>query len=135
MTGSIRSHRDLIVWQKAMDLAVLIYAIGGKFPREENHRLTSQLLRAAASVSANIAEGHGRATKKDYAQFVSIARGSLMEAESLLSLALRLGFLQNGDSETAFHLITEISKMLTVLRQRLLEPSSPELPNKTPRET
>ncbi len=116
----IRSHRDLIVWQKAMDLAVEIYRLCEEFPKSETYRLNSQITRAAASVPANIAEGHARGTSKDYAHFVSVAKGSLMETETFLTLASRLKYLRQDQSATAFALITEISKMLTALRVRLL---------------
>jgi len=72
----IGSHRDLVVWQKAMDLTVEVYRLARRFPKDETYRLISQLTRAAASVPANIAEGHARSTARDYAHFVSIAKGS-----------------------------------------------------------
>jgi four helix bundle protein len=113
------SHRDLIVWQKSMDLAVGIYRLTACFPREETYRLVSQITRAVASVPANIAEGRARATRKDFANFLAIAKGSLMETETLLTLAVRLGYLAAKETQSTFDLITEISKMLTVLRSRL----------------
>lgn len=116
----INSHRDLIVWRKAMDLTVLVYTLAKHFPKEEIFRLVSQCTRAAASVPANIAEGHARATAKDYANFLAIAKGSLMECETFLSLAVRLNYLTQPQTDPALGLITEISKMITVLRQRLL---------------
>jgi len=116
----IHSHRDLIVWQKAMDLTVLIYDLSKSFPKEELYRLTNQLTRATASVPANIAEGHARSTAKDFAQFLSVAKGSLMETETFLMLAVRLRYLTQEQSQPVLQLITEISKMLTVLRQKLL---------------
>ena len=75
--SKIESHRDLIVWQKAMDLAVETYRLTSKFPASETYRLVSQITRAIASVPANIAEGHARGTRKDYANFLAIASGSL----------------------------------------------------------
>lgn len=120
--SEINSHHDLIVWQKAMDLTVMIYDLSRHFPKTETFQLTSQLIRSVISVPANIAEGHGRATKRDFAQFLSIAKGSLMETETFLTLAVRLKCLQHEMAKPAFDLITEISKMLTVLRKRLLEP-------------
>lgn len=119
--SQIESHRDLIVWQKSMDMVVLVYQLAGCFPASENYRLTSQITRAAASVPANIAEGHGRAMTRDYARFISIAKGSLMEVETFLTLAVRLGYLKDDQAKETFSLITEISKMLTSLRNRLLQ--------------
>ena len=116
----IESHRDLIVWQKGMDLVVQVYRLTDSFPKSELYRLTSQLTRAAASVPANIAEGHARATAKDYANFLAIAKGSLMETETLLMLACRLGYLGEEASRPVLDTVTEISKMLTVMRNRLL---------------
>ena len=69
----VESHRGLVVWQKAMDLAVEIYRLTAKFPASENYRLVSQITRAVASVPANIAEGNARGTRKDYANFLAIA--------------------------------------------------------------
>lgn len=117
----IQSHRDLVLWQKAMDLTVEVYHLSAKFPASENYRLVSQLTRAAASVPANIAEGNARATKRDYANFLAIAKGSLMETETFLMLAVRLKYINQDESAPALSLVTEISKMLTVLRKRLLE--------------
>jgi four helix bundle protein len=88
--GRIESHRDLQVWQKTMDLTVHIYRLSTHFPPNETYRLVAQITRAAASVPANIAEGHARSTRKDYANFLSIAKGSLMETETFLMLAIRL---------------------------------------------
>jgi four helix bundle protein len=115
----IESHRDLVVWKKAMDLTVLVYQLSAKFPSSEQYRLVAQMTRSAASVPANIAEGHARATKRDYANFVSIAKGSLMETETFVMLAVRLGYLRAAEAEPALALLTELSKMLTILRMRL----------------
>lgn len=117
--GEIKSHRDLVVWQKAMDLTVLIYRLSAKFPPNEAYRLVAQVTRSAASVPANIAEGRGRATKPDFAHFVAIAKGSLMETETFVMLAVRLGYVQEAEAQPAMSLITEISKMLTTLRAKL----------------
>jgi four helix bundle protein len=117
----IDSHRDLIVWQKAMGLTVQVYRLSSFFPPTESYRLTAQVTRAAASVPANIAEGHSRATRKDYAQFLSIAKGSLMETETFLMLAVRLGYVSEQDATATLALLTEVSKMITVLRARLRE--------------
>ena len=91
--SKIESHRDLLVWQKAMDLAVQIYRLASLFPQNEIYRLTSQITRAAASVPANIAEGHTRGSRKDYAHFLVIAKGSLMETETFLMLSVRLSYI------------------------------------------
>jgi four helix bundle protein len=121
MEKTIQSHRDLKVWQKAMDLAEAVYGLASKFPPTETYRLGTQITRAAASVPANIAEGNARGTRRDYANFLSVAKGSLMETETFLMLAIRLRYLGREETATALSLITEISKMLTALRSRLIE--------------
>ena len=93
-SGGIRSYRDLEVWRRGMDFATEVYRLVKLMPKAEEYRLTAQVLRAAASVPANIAEGHMRGSKKDYARFVSISRGSLAEAETFLMLAIRAGLLK-----------------------------------------
>lgn len=115
----IESHRDLIVWQKSMDFAVLVYRLSAKFPREETYRLVSQMTGSASSVPANIAEGHARASRRDYSHFLSIAKGSLMETETFIMLAVRLCYLKQSETQDVYNLISEISKMITSLRSKL----------------
>jgi four helix bundle protein len=117
----IESHRDLLVWQKAMDLALLTYRLSSKFPANEIYRLVSQVTRSAASVPANIAEGHARATRRDYTHFLSISKGSLMETETFVMLSVRLAYVTQADAQPVLGLITEISKMLISLRAKLSE--------------
>ena len=102
-----------------MDLVDVVYSLTERFPPAEDYRLTSQVLRAVVSVPANIAEGQVRLTVKDFANFLSIAKGSLMETETLLTIALRRNYLSEVEAARAFGLITEISKMLTALRTRI----------------
>jgi len=103
-----------------MDLVAEVYKLSRSFPREEIYGLTSQLRRAAVSVPANIAEGHSRSTRKDYAHFLSIAKGSLMEAETLLQISLRLEYLTANHIDPVLQQVAEISKMLTSLKGKLL---------------
>jgi len=105
-----------------MDLVVDIYRVSAAFPRDERFGLTSQIRRAAASVPANIAEGNSRSTRKDYAAFVSIAKGSLAETETFLLLAIRLGYTTEARVTAELALLTRVSKMLRSLRARLLAP-------------
>jgi four helix bundle protein len=114
------SHRELLVWQKSMDMAVQVYRLTDRFPKSELYRLTSQVTRAAVSVPANIAEGNGRGSRREYAHFLAIAKGSLNETETFLFLALRLGYLRENETAPTMFLITEIGKMLTTLRARLI---------------
>ena len=117
--ADISSHRQLIVWQKAMDLVVACYQLSAKFPDAERFGLTSQLRRAAVSVPANIAEGKGRGTSNEYRQFVTIARGSTTELDTLVEAALRLKLVTAQDCAVTFGLLDEVGKMLTKLRQSL----------------
>jgi four helix bundle protein len=94
--GSIRSYRDLRVWQMGMDLAEHCYLVTQGFPQAEVYGLTSQLRRAAVSVPANIAEGYGREYRKEYIHFLRVAQGSLKELETHLILASRIGYLPEG---------------------------------------
>lgn len=121
MAKAARSHRDLVVWQKAMDLVEEVYRLSGQFPAEERFRLSSQITRAAISVPSNIAEGNARGSRNDYVRFLSIAKGSLMETETQVMLAVRLGYVNEASAEPALNLIVEISKMLTAMRNRLLD--------------
>lgn len=102
-----------------MDLAELVFRLAQLFPKEEIYGLRSQLTRAIASVPGNIAEGNGRGTAKDYANFLSIAKGSLGEAETYLILAIRMDYIKKQDAAPAIALIHEISKMLTAIRGKL----------------
>ena len=90
---TIKSYQELTVWQKSMDLVEAIYLLAKKFPKEETFGLTSQIKRAVVSIPANIAEGYGRTHRGDYLHHLSIARGSLMEVETHLAIALRLNYL------------------------------------------
>jgi len=105
---------------------VEIYWLAAKFPHSEICRLVAQITCAVASVPANIAEGHARATRRGFANFVAVAKGSLMETETFLMLAIRLSCVTEVEASRALGLITEISKMLTALRSRLREAEKPE---------
>jgi four helix bundle protein len=126
---SIRGYADLRVWQRSMELLDGAYDIAGSLPKIELFALAAQMRRAAVSIPANIAEGHGRASRADYARFISIARGSLMELETLLLIALRRGYLNEAGAREVLALSAEISRMLSRLHQRLREtrPANPEL--------
>ena len=113
--ANIQSYRDLLVWQQAMDLAVLSYALTRRFPREELFGLTSQIRRSAASAAANIAEGHGRENSGSFIQFLRIAQGSLKETETHLLLAERIGLLKPAELKPAMQKCDEIGRMLRSL--------------------
>ena len=115
----IRDFRDLEVWQRSVDLAAEVYKVCRRFPREERYELSAQLRRAAISVSSNIAEGSGRATTKDFLNFLSHARGSLRETESILLVSQRLGFSTEAQLESVIDLTHRVGQMLTKLRASL----------------
>ena len=117
--GIIRDFRDLIVWQRAMQLVEASHALASSFPRTGTSGLADQLRRATMSIPANIAEGHGRRHRAEYLRYLGVARGSLMEAQTHLELAKRLDFADSTRIQGALSLCDEISRMLTVLRRRL----------------
>lgn len=106
-----------------MDIATAIYSASKQMPKQEEYRLTSQLIRAAISIPANIAEGHTRATRKEYAHFVSIARGSTAEVETLLLLAERAELLPADVVRKLAAEVDELSRMLNRLHARLKQDS------------
>jgi four helix bundle protein len=108
----IRSFHDLIVWQKAMDLVVLLYKFTHTFPRDERFGLTSQLRRAAVSVPSNIAEGHCRNSTPQFLNHLSIAQGSLGELETQIILAFRLGYLNTDKQASLLKAAAEIGRLL-----------------------
>lgn len=115
----INDYRDLIVWQKAVDLAELVYRLVKRFPVAERYGLSSQLTRAAVSVASNIAEGNAFYHRAHYIHHVDIARGSLYELATQLEIARRLTYIESDKAERAFLLINSISRMLYRLRTRL----------------
>ena len=115
MGKAINSHRDLIVWQKGMDLAVAAYRLTASFPTDERYGLTSQIRRACASIPANIAEGYGRESAGAYAQQLRIAQGSLKELETHVELAHRVGLLDAASLSNHLRDAEEIGKMLRSL--------------------
>ena len=115
----IHSHKELIVWQKSMDLVVTIYAITEKFPKEELYGLTSQMRRAAVSIPSNIAEGRRRSTKKDFRQFLIIAYSSGAELETQVEIVKRLQFGKKLDFLKIEGLMNEVMRMLNKMISNL----------------
>jgi four helix bundle protein len=113
------SHKDLVVWQKAMDLVVECYRLSDRFPRSEDFGLRLQLRRAAVSVPANIAEGRGRTGIAEYLHYLSIAHGSLKELETHLEIANRLGYLAPEVLADVFERIDEVGRLLGGLIRKL----------------
>ena len=110
------AFKELLVWQKSMDLVKLVYALVKRFPAEERYALSDQLRRAVVSVPSNIAEGNGRVSNKDYAHFLSIARGSLFETLTQLEVARQLKYI---DAQPQLdELAAEIARMLTAMLRK-----------------
>ncbi len=121
---STKNYRDLIAWQKAMDLVEIIYSLTRGFPKEELYGLTSQMRRSAISIPSNIAEGQGRGSKPDFARFLSIAYASIRELETQLLIAQRLGYLSQERLLPALNLCDEIGRLTTGLRKKLQSPKN-----------
>ena len=113
----MKSHKDLLVWQKSVDLVVRIYSATHGWPKEEMYGLTAQIRRAAVSILSNIAEGAGRAGQKEFSRFLSIAMGSLAEVETQIVIAEKLGFLT--DAADLNKGLQEIRRMLVGLNNSL----------------
>lgn len=119
MADGIRSYRDLLVWQKGMNLAEEVYRLSQSWPKEETYGLTSQARRAVVAIPANIAEGYGRQSTASYAQFLKIARGSLKELETHLLIAERVGLASAGSCADALQNADELGRMLGALIKKL----------------
>jgi four helix bundle protein len=115
----VTSYRDLVVWARAMDLVVACYQLTKQIPQSEIYGLTSQIRRAAVSIPANIAEGHGRRNLGEYIQHLSIANGSLKELETHLLIAGRLQYVKDAEIIPALEGCGEIGRMLASLMQKL----------------
>jgi four helix bundle protein len=108
----VQSFRDLVVWQRSIQLTVAIYRLTQGFPREEIYGLSSQMRRAGVSIASNIAEGHGRMSTGEYRQFLSIARGSNFEVQTQLEIARALGIGDSKLIDDAEGLSHEVGKMI-----------------------
>ena len=115
----VQSYRDLIAWQKAMDLVNAVYCCTQTFPKAETYGLVSQLRRAAVSVPSNIAEGHARQSTGEFKQFLGHAYSSLMEIETQILIAERLGYLDSTKSVSLLERTAEIGKILNGLLRAL----------------
>jgi four helix bundle protein len=113
--SAITGYRDLDVWQKAMTLVERSYRLTEGFPRSEEFGLRAQIRRAAVSIPSNIAEGQGRSSTGEYVHHLAIAHGSLMELETQVQIAGRLGFVLNKEVETFLDAGSEVGRMLNAL--------------------
>ena len=112
----MEAFKNLIVWQKAMELVREVYRLSKNFPPDERYALTDQLRRAVVSIPSNIAEGNGRTSNKDYAHFLAIARGSLFETLTQIQVAEDLGYI--GEHEELNNLAADVGRMLTSLLRK-----------------
>ena len=120
MGVKINSFKNLGVWKASHELMLLIYKLSSEFPRSEEYRITNQILRAVVSIPTNIAEGIGRFSKKEYVQFLIIARGSLEEVKYLVLLCRDLNYLSSEHNNDNIEVYTNnIGKMLNGLINRL----------------
>jgi four helix bundle protein len=115
----IRTFKDLLVWQKAMDLSVEVYRLTKNYPSHETYGLTAETRKTSRSVPYNIAEGHKRGSTVEYIRFLGIAAGSASELETQLLLAGRLGYHQKNNADPAFTLHAEVERMLDSLVRSL----------------
>lgn len=117
----LQTYRELKVWQKAIDLVEQVYVLTNNFPNDEKFGLVSQMRRAAVSVPANIAEGYGRTHRGDYLRHLSFSRGSLLELETHLVIASRLGFVGGENDADLSRRVQEVDRMLYGLIESLSE--------------
>jgi four helix bundle protein len=116
----MHNFKDLIVWQKSIDLTTKIYSITKGFPSDERFGLTSQIRRAAVSVPSNIAEGAGRESNKEFKHFLSISLGSVFELEAQIIISHRLNLIDDSKVEDIQFRISEIQKMIFSLERSLI---------------
>jgi len=121
------SYRDLIVWQKAIDLVPSVYVTLRSFPVEENFALSQQIRRAVVSVSANIAEGQARSHRKEFVQHLAIAKGSLAELDTLLIVAERLGYVTEDELSGLEDRIADIRRPLAALMKSVASTHNSQL--------
>jgi four helix bundle protein len=119
MNTGVKSHKDLIVWQKSIELSLAIYTLTDTFPKKETYGLSAQMRRAAVSIPSKIAEGRARHSRKDFAHFLHIAFGSAAELETQLLIAKKLSFVEEADFTRTNSLISEVSKMLRAMIEKL----------------
>ena len=116
---SVQHYRELIVWQKAIGLVETVYRATENFPKTEIYALTNQIRRAAVSIPSNIAEGQGRNSTRDFLHFLPVAQGSLLELETQIIIAERLGYFDKAQENSLLETTAEISRMLSGLRNSL----------------
>jgi four helix bundle protein len=126
MANEVRSYKDLVAWQKSMNLVTAVYRASQGFPKEEIFGLVSQIRRAAVSVPSNIAEGHARTSKKEFQYFLSNARGSLAELETQLTIAHQLAYIDETGINQLIDRLGEVGRILNGLLGSLKRSSKSE---------
>jgi four helix bundle protein len=119
---AVKSYRELIVWQRSLELACEVYRLTGHFPSVERFSLTVQMRRAAISIASNIAEGHARHSRGDFRRSVSVALGSLAELETQVELGTRLGYVDSAGVAAVRGLTEQVGRMLGAMSSRLRRP-------------
>lgn len=117
--AAVKDYRELIAWQKAMDLVEAVYSTTASFPREEVYGLTSQLRRAAVSIPSNIAEGNSRDTTRDYLHFLNMAYGSVKEVETQVLIGQRLRYTDPNQIARLMTMTTEVARLISGLTNSL----------------
>lgn len=112
MAEKVKDYRDLLVWQKGIQLVKMVYALVAAFPKHETYALSDQLRRAVVSVPSNIAEGQSRLHKTEFRHHLHIALGSAAEVDTQIVIALELGYINNADAENVYVAIAEICRMI-----------------------
>ncbi|MEO6051913.1 MAG: four helix bundle protein [Pyrinomonadaceae bacterium] len=118
---AVQSYRQLIAWQKAMELVALVDGLTDKFPREELFGLTSQVRRAVVSVPSNIAEGQGRDSTKDFIRYLSIAYGSLMETETQILIAEMREYVSSDNYRNVLEKSADVGSLVNGLSRSLVK--------------
>ena len=126
MANALRSYKDLVAWQKSMELVTAVYRASQGFPKEEIFGLVSQIRRSAVSVPSNIAEGHARTSRKEFQYFLSNARGSLAELETQLTIAHQLAYIDETEINQLLDRLGEVGRILNGLLTALKRSSKSE---------
>ena len=120
----MHKYKDLIVWNKSIELVSMIYTLTTNYPEKEKFGLISQINRCAVSIPSNIAEGAGRNSQKDFSNFLGIATGSSYELETQIIISSKLGYISTEKANQVLSLIEEIQKMLFSLKKKNLTPTN-----------
>ncbi|MDP2981885.1 MAG: four helix bundle protein [Candidatus Latescibacter sp.] len=120
----MKTFRDLLVWQKSIELVVEIYKVTKRFPNDECYGLTSQMRRCAVSIPSNMAEGYGRNSPNDFARFLQISTGSLFELQTQIEISHKLNYVTSNDFDALYESTREIERMLSSFIRKVQEPQT-----------